>query len=196
MKIINVGPKIGIKITDKSDIYNSRPTYTRSDCPIYKPQVLCRNYSALSQLLKGQGNYVNLVLERSKKNELAYLPTNRWGIFDSHWVIIETDLTYIIWPDFYSCVWRHHPSFFHLIIKAFIQLSHICKEVTKKNVWLKRHAIYPIALILRMTLVRVKAAFRKVPPLTITEEVKKKKNPNSKRKHWKSTQVKMEKRHT
>lgn len=176
MKIINVGPKIGIKITDKSDIYNSRPTYTRSDCPIYKPQVLCRNYSALSQLLKGQGNYVNLVLERSKKNELAYLPTNRWGIFDSHWVIIETDLTYIIWPDFYSCVWRHHPSFFHLIIKAFIQLSHICKEVTKKNVWLKRHAIYPIALILRMTLVRVKAAFRKVPPLTITEEVKKK-NP-------------------
>lgn len=128
---------------------------------------------------------------------MAYLPTNRWGIFDSHWVIIETDLTYIIWPDFYSCVWRHHPSFFHLIIKAFIQLSHICKEVTKKNVWLKRHAIYPIALILRMTLVRVKAAFRKVPPLTITEEVKKnQKNPNTKRKHWKSTQVKTEKLHT
>lgn len=78
MKIINVGPKTDIKITDKSDIYNSRPTYTRSDCPIYKPQVLCRNYSALSQLLKGQGNYVNLVLERSKKkmNWLTYPQTD------------------------------------------------------------------------------------------------------------------------
>lgn len=27
MKIINVGPKTDIKITDKSDIYNSGPTY-------------------------------------------------------------------------------------------------------------------------------------------------------------------------
>lgn len=100
IKIINVGPKTDIKITDKSDIYNSRPTYTRSDCPIYKPQVLCRNYSALSQLLKGQGNYVNLVLERSIKKKwiglLTYKPMrNLWQPLSDHWN----------WFDLYNLTW-------------------------------------------------------------------------------------------
>lgn len=36
MKIINVGFKIGIKIIDKSDIYNFRLMYICLDCFIYK----------------------------------------------------------------------------------------------------------------------------------------------------------------
>lgn len=41
MKIINVGPKIGIKITDKSDIYNSGPTYVPVQiAPLQTPSAL------------------------------------------------------------------------------------------------------------------------------------------------------------
>lgn len=51
MKIINVGPKNDIKLIDKGDIYNSRPMYTRSDCPFRNLKCFAGN-SALSQLLK------------------------------------------------------------------------------------------------------------------------------------------------
>lgn len=51
MNIINVGPKNDIKLIDKGDIYNSRPMYTRSDCPFRNLKCFAGN-SALSQLLK------------------------------------------------------------------------------------------------------------------------------------------------
>lgn len=41
MKIINVGPKTDIKITDKSDIYNSGPTYVPVQiAPLQTPSAL------------------------------------------------------------------------------------------------------------------------------------------------------------